>query len=133
MSTPTKTAATPPQAWLFLLAAISSEVTGSLSLKGALNQPWLYICVVAGFLLAFVFLAQVLRMGIPIGVAYGIWGAAGVASTAVLSTLIFGEPFSALMGLGIVLVIAGVVLIELGGQTSESEEPNSAPHAGRSA
>lgn len=107
---------------MFLVAAIASEVTGSLSLKGALDRPALYLLVVTGFVLAFVFLAQVLRRGLPIGVAYGIWGAAGVAATAILSTLIYGEPFSALMGVGIVLVIAGVVLIELGGNNAAGEE-----------
>lgn len=112
----------PRSAWMFLFAAIASEVTGSLSLKGALDRPALYLLVVTGFVLAFVFLAQVLRRGLPIGVAYGIWGAAGVAATAILSTLIYGEPFSALMGVGIVLVIAGVVLIELGGNNAEGEE-----------
>ena len=112
----------PRSAWAFLAGAIASEVTGSLSLKGALERPVLYILVAAGFVLAFVFLAQVLRRGLPIGVAYGIWGAAGVAATAILSTAIYGEPFSALMGIGIVLVIAGVVLIELGGNSSSAEE-----------
>lgn len=112
----------PRSAWAFLAAAIASEVTGSLSLKGALDRPALYVLVAAGFVFAFVFLAQVLRRGLPIGVAYGIWGAAGVAATAILSTLIYGEPFSALMGIGIILVIAGVVLIELGGNDSAADE-----------
>lgn len=116
----------PSSAWVFLAAAIASEVTGSLSLKGALDRPVLYVLVAAGFVLAFVFLAQVLRHGLPIGVAYGIWGAAGVAATAILSTLIYGEPFSALMGIGIILVIAGVVLIELGGNDSAAEDPAAA-------
>lgn len=111
----------PRSAWAFLAAAIASEVTGSLSLKGALERPALYVVVAAGFVLAFVFLAQVLRRGLPIGVAYGIWGATGVAATALLSTAIYGEPFSALMGIGIVLVIAGVVLIELGGHDKAAD------------
>lgn len=125
MSTQTQSptqARVPSSAWVFLAAAIASEVTGSLSLKGALDRPVLYVLVAAGFVLAFVFLAQVLRRGLPIGVAYGIWGAAGVAATAILSTLIYGEPFSALMGIGIILVIAGVVLIELGGNDSAADE-----------
>lgn len=115
----------PRTAWAYLAAAVTSEVTGSLSLKGALERPVLYIFVVAGFVLAFFFLAQVLRRGMPLGEAYGIWGAAGVASTAVLSTVIYGEPFSALMGLGVVLVIAGVVLIEIGGDDRSADSSSS--------
>lgn len=102
--------------WLLLAAAISCEVTASLSLKGALDTPALYVVVVAGYVASFAFLALVLRAGLPLGVAYGIWGALGVALTALLSALLFAEPLTALMGLGMVLIIGGVLLVELGSQ-----------------
>ena len=35
--------------WLLLAGAILSEVTGSLSLKGALDRPGLYVLVAAGY------------------------------------------------------------------------------------
>ena len=60
--------------WLFLVGAILSESAGSLSLKAALGHPVWYLLVIAGFLAAFVFLALVLREGMALGVAYGIWG-----------------------------------------------------------
>jgi small multidrug resistance pump len=47
-------------------------------------------------------------------VAYGIWTALGVASTAVLSKVLFGEPLTRTMVLGMALVVAGVALLELG-------------------
>ncbi|MCU1437627.1 MAG: QacE family quaternary ammonium compound efflux transporter [Naasia sp.] len=100
--------------WLILACAIATEVTATLSLKAALETPAFYAVVVAGYLASFVFLAVVLRAGMPLGVAYGIWGATGVALTAVLSLLLFGEPISGMMGIGIVLVIAGVLLVEFG-------------------
>jgi small multidrug resistance pump len=50
----------------------------------------------------------------PLGVAYGIWAAAGVALTAVIGRLLFKEPFTWLMGLGILLIVGGVLCIELG-------------------
>ena len=53
-----------------------------------------------------------------LGVAYGIWGALGVALTAVMSALIFDEALTALMGLGIALIIAGVLTVELGSQAA---------------
>lgn len=58
-------------------------------------------------------------------VAYGIWGACGVALTATLSTLIYREAFTVGMGIGLVCVIAGVLLVETG---SRAEEPE--PRAG---
>ncbi|MBG6181962.1 multidrug transporter EmrE-like cation transporter [Arthrobacter sp. CAN_A1] len=51
---------------------------------------------------------------VPLGVAYGIWAAAGVALTAIIGKVLFKEPFTWLMGLGIILIIGGVMLIELG-------------------
>lgn len=102
--------------WMFLAGAILSEVTGSLSLKAALDQPGWYALVVAGFLGAFAFLTLVLRAGMALGVAYGVWGASGVALTAVLSALFFGENLSPMMLGGIVLIICGVLIIELGSQ-----------------
>jgi small multidrug resistance pump len=100
--------------WLLLGGAIVTEVAGSLSLKGALEYPALYVVVVVGYLAAFVLLTLVLRAGMPVGVAYGIWGALGVALTALLSAVIFGEPLTPLMIAGMVLVIVGVLCVEIG-------------------
>ena len=102
------------QGYLFLAIAIVTEVTGSVSLRGALDYPWLYAVVVVAFTAAFGLLSFVLRAGIGIGVAYGIWGASGVALTAVASMVIFNEPVTPVMWAGIGLIIAGVVCIELG-------------------
>jgi len=100
--------------WLLLAVAILCEVTASLSLKGALDHPALYVVVAVGYLTSFTLLALVLRQGMALGVAYGIWASLGVATTAVMSSLIFNEALTALMGLGIVLIIAGVLTVELG-------------------
>ena len=102
------------QGYLFLAIAIVTEVTGSVSLRGALDYPWLYAVVAVAFTTAFGLLTFVLRAGIGIGVAYGIWGASGVALTAVASMVIFNEPVTPVMWGGIGLIIAGVVCIELG-------------------
>lgn len=100
--------------WLLLGGAIVSEVTGSLALKGALDSSWLYAVVAAGYVASFALLAAVLRQGVPLGVAYGVWAASGVAATALLSAAIYDEPLNPLMGLGLMLVIAGVLVVEVG-------------------
>ncbi len=61
--------------WLLLAGAVLCEVFGSLSLKLALEHRWLYAVVVVGYTSSFALLAMVLRRGMPLGVAYGIWGA----------------------------------------------------------
>ena len=101
--------------WL-LAGAIVAEVVATLTLKAALDRPLLYVVVLAGYVLTFVLLDQVLRAGMKLGVAYGIWGAVGVAATALFSALLFDERLSAQMILGIAVIIAGVLCLELGGQ-----------------
>ena len=70
--------------------------------------------VAIGYLAAFAFLSHTLSAGMGLGVAYGIWAASGVALTAILSKLLFDEPFTWIMAAGIALVVGGVLLVELG-------------------
>jgi small multidrug resistance pump len=109
--------------WLLLAAAIGTEVTASLSLRGAIDHGALYAVVVLGYVASFSCLAGVLRRGMPLGVAYGIWGALGVALTAVMSSRLFGEAITRLMWLGMALVVAGVLLVELGSHPAAADDP----------
>ncbi|MEW5014228.1 SMR family transporter [Clavibacter michiganensis subsp. michiganensis] len=106
--------------WLLLGAAIVSEVAAALALQAAVDVPGWYALVVAGYLTAFWFLTRVLKAGMAVGVAYGIWGASGVALTAVGATVLFGQPLTGLMILGLVLIVAGVLLVELGSQRAHA-------------
>ena len=108
--------------WIFLVGAIISEVVATLSLKAGMDNSIFYIVVLIGYVLAFVFLTKALKSGMALGVAYGIWGACGVAMTAFLSPLIFNEPLTSIMVLGIVVIIAGVLMIELGSQAATRKE-----------
>jgi small multidrug resistance pump len=110
--------------WILLAGAILSEVGGSLSMKAAVGHPGWYAAVVVGYATSFVFLNRVLRAGVPLGVAYGIWGALGVALTASLSAALFGETLTGIMLFGIALVIAGVACIEFGHQAPAKQEGN---------
>ena len=77
------------------------------------DKRWLAV-VTVGYLAAFAFLTLALDAGLTIGVAYGIWTACGVALTAIASRILFREPLTKLMIVGIGLIAAGVLLIELG-------------------
>ena len=101
-------------AWLALGGAIISEVSATLALRQALNQPGFYVMVGIGYALAFILLSLTLKAGMPLGVAYGIWSAGGVAVTAIASRLLFSEPLTRTMVAGIALIMAGVLLVELG-------------------
>jgi small multidrug resistance pump len=101
--------------WILLGIAILLEVAATLSLRASIDgkKVWL-VAVVAGYLIAFTCLSLALREGLGIGIAYGIWTACGVALTALIGKFLFDEPLTKLMAAGIVLIGAGVLLIELG-------------------
>jgi small multidrug resistance pump len=105
--------------WTLLAGAIVTEVTGTLALRGALDRPWLYAVTLAGEVTSLYLLVKVLQAGMPLGVAYGVWSALGVAATALFSTLLFDEAFTGLMVLGLVLIVGGVVLVENGSREQE--------------
>ncbi|CAG7844911.1 Spermidine export protein MdtJ [Pseudoclavibacter triregionum] len=103
-------------AWLWLALAISFEILGTLSLKRASERgaprAW-YAAVVTGYGISYAFLALALA-DIPLGVAYGIWSGVGVVAMAILGRILFREPLTWVMSLGIVLIVGGVLLIETG-------------------
>jgi small multidrug resistance pump len=108
--------------WALLAGAIFTEVAATLSLRASVDHSaWLAV-VITGYVVSFVMLTLVLRAGMPVGVAYGIWGALGTAVTAVLAAVLFGDPFTWPIVAGIGLIIAGVLLVEFGSHRAEAAE-----------
>lgn len=102
--------------YLLLAIAIVGEVTATTSLKLSENfsKPIPSVVVVVGYLVAFGVLAKLLDDGFPVGVAYAVWAAAGIAAVAVIGAAFFAEPVTWTMAGGLLLIIGGVVLLELG-------------------
>jgi small multidrug resistance pump len=103
--------------WLALAGAILIEVMATLSMRaseGFRKKIWL-IPVVIGYLASFALLSVSLSLGMPVGIAYGVWSACGVALVAVIAKFLFGEPLTPMMVLGIAFIIAGVLTIEFVG------------------
>ena len=101
--------------WIYLAAAIASELGGTLALRMASTgrAAW-YAAVVIGYVGAFAGLSLALDRGLHLGVGYGIWTASGVALAAIASRLLFKEPLTKVMMGGIALIAVGVLLVELG-------------------
>jgi len=102
--------------WLLLAGAILSEVTATISLKLSEGFSKLVpsVVVVVGYVCAFILLSQVLKRGMSIGVAYGIWAAVGVALVALVGALFLGDSLTLVQVGGLVLVGGGVLALELG-------------------
>jgi len=105
--------------YVFLAIAIAAEVIATTFLKftsGDRQAWWAYPIVGVGYILSFVMLSQTLSKGVPLGIAYAVWAGVGVVLVAVISWLVFHETLTWQQLVGMVLVIAGVVLLESGGK-----------------
>ncbi|MDP3778141.1 multidrug efflux SMR transporter [Methylotenera sp.] len=102
------------QKWIFLVIAIISEVIATSALKSSagFTRLWPSIVVVTGYASAFYFLSLTLNV-IPIGIAYAIWSGVGVALIALISWLYFKQPLDFAAIVGLLLIVAGVVVINL--------------------
>lgn len=104
--------------WVLLGAAIATEVAGTLALRASdgLSRLVPSIIVVVGYLASFGFLALVLK-SLPVGIVYAIWAAVGIALVAVFGKIMFGDPVPPIAMIGMVLIVAGVVLVSVSGAT----------------
>jgi small multidrug resistance pump len=102
--------------YFWLAGAIVAEVTGTIALRFSEGFSRLVpsIVVVLGYGVAFIALSQALTRGMPVGVAYGIWAAAGVTLVALVGAVFLGESLTWVQIGGIALVIGGVLALELG-------------------
>jgi small multidrug resistance pump len=101
--------------WVVLTGAICIEVFATMGLRasdGLRKKAWI-APVVLGYLASFYLLWLTLALGMPVGIAYGVWTACGVAAVAVIARYLFGDTLTPTMMCGIGLIIAGVLTIEL--------------------
>ena len=103
-----------PGSMLILLLAIVSEVVGTVALKASEGFARLgpTLLVVVGYVLTFYFLGLALKQ-IPLGVAYAIWSGLGTAGAVLAGLLLWRESLSPAGVVGIALIVAGVLILNL--------------------
>lgn len=106
--------------WLYLGIAIVAEVIATSALKAAegFSRPGPSLIVVAGYAAAFYFLSLTLR-ALPIGIVYAIWSGAGIALVALLAWLLYGQTLDLPALIGIGLIVAGVVVLNVFSSSSQ--------------
>ncbi|MDR7279273.1 small multidrug resistance pump [Catenuloplanes atrovinosus] len=103
-------------AYVFLVCAIGAEILGTSLLRttDGFTRPWPTVAVVACYVASFWSLSRTVQ-AIPVGVTYAIWSGVGTAAIAAIGAAFLGEPLTLTKVIGIGLVIAGVVTLNLGG------------------
>ncbi|UJL46039.1 multidrug efflux SMR transporter [Virgibacillus sp. NKC19-16] len=101
-------------AYVLLAISIVCEVFGSSMLKATngFKKVLPSLGVIVGYVLAFYILSLSLKT-LPLGMAYAIWAGVGTALTALVGVTIYKEKFNFTKGIGLILIIGGVVLLNI--------------------
>ncbi len=103
-------------AYVTLSGAILAEILATTLMKYSegFSKLWPSLGTSVGYLLSFLLLAHTLK-SISVSTAYAIWSGAGTAVIAAIGMLFLGEAATAAKVIGVLLVVAGVVVLNLGG------------------
>lgn len=107
------------KSWIFLGIAIVAEVVATTGLKASegFTRLWPSVLVITGYAVAFYFLSITLKE-IPVGLAYAIWAGLGIVLVAFIGWLVYGQTLDAASVIGMALIIAGVVVINVFSKTT---------------
>lgn len=100
--------------WLYLALAIAAEIVATTALKTSdgFTRLWPSALAASGYAVAFYFLALTLRT-IPVGVAYAIWSGVGIIAITIIGTIWFHQHLNNASLIGIGLIVAGVLVVQL--------------------
>lgn len=100
--------------FVYLAVAIVAEVVATSALKATegFTRLWPSLLVMVGYALAFYMLSLVLRT-MPVGIVYAIWAGLGIVLVAVVGLVVYGQRPDLPAVIGIGLIVAGVLTIQL--------------------
>ena len=103
--------------YLLLLAAIAFEVLGTSLLKATEGFTRVLPTVVSlsSYVASFAALAWAIKHDLPVGIAYAVWSGLGTAAIVAIGVVFLHEPLSFQKIAGVLLVIGGVAVLNLGG------------------
>lgn len=104
------------KAYLLLGISILSEVVATSALRASEGFTRLVpsVIVVVGYGTAFFVLSHVLK-ALPLGLTYAVWSGVGTTLTVLIGWWYFRDTIDAVALAGIVIIVAGVVVLNLGG------------------
>ena len=100
---------------LILCNILVSEVCGTIFLKYSSGfEIWYYGVLSITFYGLAIYLLSLSLAAIELGIAYSIWSGIGTAAAVVLGVFLFQEPLLVIQYVGIIVIVGGVVLINVG-------------------
>ena len=104
---------------VYLAIAIVGEVIATSFLRASVGFTQLVpsIVVVVGYCVTFYFFSLALQT-IPVGIGYAIWSGVGIILVSIIAYLAYGQTLDLPALIGIGLILAGVLVINLFSQSS---------------
>jgi len=101
-------------AWIWLTASIAAESIGNMALKHSQGfSLWLPTLTAGGCFMLAIWLMSLSMKQLGMGLSYAVWAGSGTALTVLIGVLHYGEPLPSLRLVGLLLVVAGVVVLNL--------------------
>jgi len=109
-------------AWVFLALAITFEVaaTSLIQRSDGFTKPLWTVIVLLGYAMSFTMMAQAVKV-LEVGLVYAVWSGVGIVAIALIGVLFLGESVTVPKLVGLSLILAGVLVLNLmGNQGSAS-------------
>ncbi|WP_412563032.1 DMT family transporter [Thalassobius sp. MITS945101] len=108
-----------PKTYLILLLAVAAETIGTSALQASQQFSRLLpsVVVVLAYGVSFWLLSLTLKT-LPVGVVYALWSGLGIVLIAIIGYLVFGQKLDWPAVLGIAMILAGIVVINLFSKTA---------------
>lgn len=105
--------------YAYLAIAIVAEVIATSFLKQSdgFTRPIPTVVMSIGYIIAFFFLSLTLRE-VPTGIAYAIWSGVGIVLITAIAWIVQGQRLDAPAMIGMALIIAGVLVMNLWSRTA---------------
>ncbi|CUH65927.1 MAG: SMR family transporter [Pseudomonadota bacterium] len=108
-----------PKTYLILLLAVAAETIGTSALQASQQFSKLLpsVLVVIAYGTSFWLLSLTLKT-LPVGVVYALWSGLGIVLIAIIGYLVFGQKLDWPAVLGIAMILAGILVINLFSKTA---------------
>lgn len=115
-------------AWAFLAGAIVFEIaaTSLIKLTEGFTKPWWTLLVLFGYGVSFTLMAQAVKT-LDVGLVYAIWSGVGIAAIAVIGIVFLDESLTWPKIVGLGLILAGVLVLNLMGGHGTSASASGTP------
>ena len=100
--------------YIFLFAAVLAETIGTSALQASQQFTRLgpSVVVVVAYAISFYLLSLTLKY-MPVGIMYAMWSGLGIILIAIIGWLVFSQKLDMPAVIGIGLILAGIVIIQL--------------------